>query len=50
MLANPVTVFVFKLARIQTDSVAEKLRDLHPDVHFEIGKSTTWETISCLHS
>uniref|UniRef100_A0A672QNK6 hydroxymethylbilane synthase n=1 Tax=Sinocyclocheilus grahami TaxID=75366 RepID=A0A672QNK6_SINGR len=26
------------LARIQTDIVVEKLKELHPDVHFEIGK------------
>uniref|UniRef100_A0A672K7D7 Porphobilinogen deaminase-like n=1 Tax=Sinocyclocheilus grahami TaxID=75366 RepID=A0A672K7D7_SINGR len=26
-----------QLARIQTDSVVEKLKELHPDVHFEIG-------------
>lgn len=28
----------FQLARIQTDSVVEKLKELHPDVHFEICK------------
>ncbi|XP_016149437.1 ATP-binding cassette sub-family G member 4-like [Sinocyclocheilus grahami] len=27
-----------QLARIQTDIVVEKLKELHPDVHFEIGK------------
>ncbi|XP_053504675.1 porphobilinogen deaminase-like [Ictalurus furcatus] len=30
-----------QLARIQTDSVAEKLKDLHPDVHFEIVAMST---------
>lgn len=42
-----------KLARIQTDSVAEKLTDLYPDVHFEIGKSSSlkFETLTrCLFS
>lgn len=28
---------LFQLARIQTDSVAEKLKELYPDVHSEIG-------------
>uniref|UniRef100_A0A3Q0REH1 Porphobilinogen deaminase n=1 Tax=Amphilophus citrinellus TaxID=61819 RepID=A0A3Q0REH1_AMPCI len=28
-----------QLARIQTDSVAEKLKELYPDVHLEIGKN-----------
>lgn len=27
-----------QLARIQTDSVVEMLRELYPDLHFEIGK------------
>lgn len=27
-----------QLARIQTDSVAEKVKELYPDVHLEIGK------------
>lgn len=30
---------VLKLARIQTDSVVKKLKDVFPDMHFEIGKS-----------
>ncbi|XP_036392352.1 porphobilinogen deaminase-like [Megalops cyprinoides] len=35
-----------QLARIQTDSVAEKLRELYPDVHLEIvGMSTTGDKI-----
>ncbi|XP_030633196.1 hydroxymethylbilane synthase, b isoform X1 [Chanos chanos] len=35
-----------QLARIQTDSVAEKLKDLYPDVHLEIvGMSTTGDKI-----
>lgn len=42
MLSNLMTVFILKLARIQTDSVAEKLKDLYPDVHFEIGKSSVY--------
>lgn len=29
---------LFQLARIQTDSVAEKLKELYPDVHSEISK------------
>lgn len=29
---------LLQLARIQTDSVVEMLRELHPDLHFEIGK------------
>lgn len=29
---------LFQLARIQTDSVAEKLKELYPDVHSEIGE------------
>jgi len=31
-------LYFFQLARIQTDSVVEKLKGLHPDVHFEIGR------------
>uniref|UniRef100_A0A3Q4G4X9 hydroxymethylbilane synthase n=1 Tax=Neolamprologus brichardi TaxID=32507 RepID=A0A3Q4G4X9_NEOBR len=27
-----------QLARIQTDSVAETLKELYPDIHLEIGK------------
>lgn len=35
-----------QLARIQTDSVVEKLKELHPDVHFEIvAMSTTGDKI-----
>ncbi|XP_057207040.1 hydroxymethylbilane synthase, b [Triplophysa rosa] len=35
-----------QLARIQTDSVVEKLQELHPDVHFEIvAMSTTGDKI-----
>ncbi|XP_055735460.1 porphobilinogen deaminase-like [Salvelinus fontinalis] len=35
-----------QLARIQTDSVAEKLKGLHPDVHMEIvGMTTTGDKI-----
>uniref|UniRef100_A0A8C1YGK9 hydroxymethylbilane synthase n=1 Tax=Cyprinus carpio TaxID=7962 RepID=A0A8C1YGK9_CYPCA len=37
MLNLLVTFSPFQLARIQTDSVVEKLKELHPDVHFEIG-------------
>lgn len=29
---------LLQLARIQTDSVVEMLRELYPDVHFEIGE------------
>lgn len=29
---------LLQLARIQTDSVVEMLRELHPDLHFEIGR------------
>lgn len=28
-----------QLARIQTDSVAEKLKELYPDIHLEIGEN-----------
>lgn len=31
-------VVVSQLARIQTDSVAEKLKELYPDVRLEIGE------------
>lgn len=29
---------LLQLARIQTDSVAETLKELYPDIHLEIGK------------
>lgn len=29
---------LLQLARIQTDSVVEMLRELYPDIHFEIGE------------
>lgn len=32
-------VLLSQLARIQTDSVAEKLKELYPDVHLEIGEN-----------
>ena len=41
--------FLRKLARIQTDSVAEKLKELYPDVLLEIGKPVAhrvWKTYS----
>lgn len=40
----------FQLARIQTDSVVEKLKELHPDVNFEIGKTllSNMQNSSCL--
>lgn len=28
-----------QLARIQTDSVADKLKELYPDIHLEIGEN-----------
>lgn len=31
-------LYFFQLARIQTDSIVEKLKGLHPDVNFEIGR------------
>lgn len=31
-------VLLSQLARIQTDSVAEKLKELYPDVQLEIGE------------
>uniref|UniRef100_A0A3B5QRX7 Porphobilinogen deaminase n=1 Tax=Xiphophorus maculatus TaxID=8083 RepID=A0A3B5QRX7_XIPMA len=34
-----------QLARIQTDSVADKLKELYPDVHLEIAMSTTGDII-----
>lgn len=34
-----MTRFVLQLARIQTDSVAEKLKELYPDIHVEIGEN-----------
>uniref|UniRef100_A0A8C2KSU9 Porphobilinogen deaminase n=1 Tax=Cyprinus carpio TaxID=7962 RepID=A0A8C2KSU9_CYPCA len=42
---DKISVFV-RLARIQTDSVVEKLKELYPDVHFEIvAMSTTGDKI-----
>lgn len=35
-----VCLCIFQLARIQTDSVAEKLKELYPDIHLEIGEIT----------
>uniref|UniRef100_A0A3Q1EG31 hydroxymethylbilane synthase n=1 Tax=Acanthochromis polyacanthus TaxID=80966 RepID=A0A3Q1EG31_9TELE len=32
-------VLVLQLARIQTDSVADKLKELYPDIHLEIGEN-----------
>uniref|UniRef100_A0A8C2KX02 Porphobilinogen deaminase n=1 Tax=Cyprinus carpio TaxID=7962 RepID=A0A8C2KX02_CYPCA len=40
------TFCIINLARIQTDSVVEKLKELYPDVHFEIvAMSTTGDKI-----
>lgn len=37
-LFNIGDVCVSQLARIQTDSVASRLKEIYPDVHLEIGK------------
>ena len=34
-----LSVLLLQLARIQTDSVADKLKELFPDIHLEIGES-----------
>lgn len=41
-----------QLARIQTDSVAEKLKELYPDIHLEIGenKPFIWSVFKCNYS
>lgn len=31
-----------QLARIQTDSIADKLKDLYPDIQLEIGEAAPW--------
>lgn len=48
-ICNNEVVCVSQLARIQTDSVAGRLRELYPDVHLEIGEDIL-PAIICMNS
>ncbi len=45
---NNEIVCVSQLARIQTDSVADRLKELYPDVHLEIGEDIL-PAINCMN-